>query len=267
MEPKDQYEQFGFAILKGLFDKNEISLIDKHVDPIYQQWLIENEAAIFKHKLVNMHSLTSPEYFQDAGDKRAEFFSAIASVKLSKALAEMFTSELYFHNTQLFFNPSNVKRLPYWHRDMQYSPIEDSVQSAEQHNMLSLHVRIPLVAEKGVELIAGTHKRWDTELERNVRFELNGYRNSDSLPNATLIDLACGDVLIFDAQMIHRGNYVLNPTRKAFDLCVGKYHPLASDFLDERVLPTASELEQIENDQWYQLAQKVVVNKSNKNSR
>ena len=166
-----------------------------------------------------------------------------------------------FHNTQLFFNPANVECIPYWHRDMQYSPIEDSVQCAEQKEMLSLHIRIPFIAEKGVEIVTGTHKRWDTELERDVRFELNGHRNSESLPGSELIDLARGDILIFSAQMIHRGNYELNPARKAFDICVGKYHPLASGFLDPRVLPKDEEIDNIANNQWYRLAREIAASK------
>ena len=57
--------------------------------------------------------------------------------------------------------------------------------------------------------------------------------------------------------MIHRGNYELNSERKAFDICVGKYHPLASDFLDPRVLPTDDEIGKIANNQWYRLAREI----------
>ncbi|MBW2941756.1 phytanoyl-CoA dioxygenase family protein [Zhongshania aquimaris] len=261
MNPIEQYEKFGYAVLKGFFDKEEVASLAKHVDRIYEKWFSVNEAEIIASKLVNMHSLTSPEYFFDAPDLRKEFFEIIASVKLTKALEDMFGEGIHFHNTQLFFNPLNRKSKPSWHRDMQYSPIEDSVQCDEQNNMLSLHVRIPLIEEKGIELVTGTHKRWDTNLEREVRFELNGHKNSDSLPNSKLIELSLGDVLIFNAQMIHRGNYELNPKRKAFDLCVGKFHPLASSFLDSRVLPTADETNKIKNNQWYTLAREITVNK------
>lgn len=254
MNPKDQYEALGYTILRGLFNNTEISSIDKHVDPVYRKWTQDNETEIYKNKLVNMHSLTLPEYFQDNPDQRVELFKAIAPSKLTEAIEGIFGPGIHFHNTQLFFNPTNAERLPYWHRDMQYSPIKDEAQRDELGNMLSLHIRIPLEKEKGVELVPGTHKRWDTELERNVRLELNGYKNSNPLPNSELIDLAPGDVLIFHAQMIHRGTYELNPTRKALDLCVGKHHHLTSGFLDESVLPTQAELANIENSQWYDLA-------------
>ena len=264
MKPRDQYDECGYAILRDFFSGTEISSIDNHVDRIYRKWMNENEVEIFSNKLVNMHSLTSLEHFVGSREERIKFFEVIASAKLTEVIDNMFGAGIYFHNTQLFFNPSNKARLPYWHRDMQYSPIADAIQSDEQHRMLNLHVRIPLVQEKGVEVVTGSHKRWDTELERNVRLELNGHKNSEPLPNAVLIDLTPGDVLMFNAQMIHRGNYELNPTRRALDLCVGKYHPLASASLDEQVLPKEEEMNNIANNQWYKLAREITANNSSK---
>ena len=264
MKPIDQYQESGYVILRSFFSNTEIAAIVGYVDRIYKKWVRERDAEIYSQMLVNMHSLTSPENFEGSTEERVKFFEVIASAKLTELLENIFGSGIHFHNTQLFFNPSNSARLPYWHRDMQYSSIDDSIQCAELHNMLSFHVRIPLIQEKGVEVVTGSHKRWDTELEHNVRLELNSHKNSESLPDAVLIDLSPGDILIFNAQMIHRGNYALNPTRKALDLCVGKYHPLTSDFLDERVLPKKEEIAGIANNRWYKLAREITANKSSK---
>ncbi|EGG95059.1 hypothetical protein IMCC1989_1909 [gamma proteobacterium IMCC1989] len=254
------YQEHGYVVLRNFFTDTELNALAIHVDRIYDEWSKDNAADIYQHKLVNMHSLTSPEYFEAQPDERIEFFEAIASKKLTTLLEELFGSGIYFHNTQLFFNPSNSERLPYWHRDMQYSPIADTIQRAELHNILSLHVRIPLLSEKGVELIAGTHQRWDTELEHNIRLEKNNHKNSEPLPNATLIDLSPRDILIFNAQMIHRGNYAQNPSRKALDLCVGKYHPMTAEHIDETVLPSESEIVDISNNEWYRVARDMIEN-------
>jgi len=261
ISPKEQYEEWGYTILRSLFKPEEMASIGGLVEGVYSQWTRENKAEIINNKLVNMHSLTLPEYFEGAPEKRAELFEALVSLKLTEAIEGIFGSGIYFHNTQLFFNPIDKGRLPYWHRDMQYSPIDDVIQRDEQLNMLSLHVRIPLVEEKGLEVVSGSHKRWDTELERNVRLELKGHKNSEALPAGVLIHLRPGDIVIFNAQMIHRGNYELNPVRKALDLCIGKYHPLALDFLDGRVLPEEGEMENIANNQWYKLAREVAASK------
>jgi len=224
----------------------------------FNSWRSRNDAVVFEHKLVNMHSLTKAEYFEDSADQRVGFFNALAPKKLTSLLELMFGSGIYFHNTQLFFNPLDSTQLPYWHRDLQYRSLSDDIQQAQQHNMVSLHIRIPLVKEKGIELVPGTHKRWDTKLEREVRFELNGHSNSEQLPNGTLIELDVGDILIFSSQMIHRGNYQGNDSRKALDLCVGKPHHLTASFLDGQVLPTSQELKLIKNKQWYSNAKKLL---------
>ena len=260
MDLGQQFEGQGYVVLNKIFEKNEIDQITHIVDRIYGQWREENHHALVEQQLINMHSLTHPKYFADHSHERLQFFNLMASAKLAEALECMSGREIYFHNTQLFFNPYQNGKQPYWHRDLQYSPIDDAVQAAEQHNMLSLHARIPLVAEKGVELIPKSHIRWDTALERNVRFELNGHQNHESLPDSVLIELEPGDVLIFSAQMIHRGNYALNPVRKALDLCLGSPHPLVSGFLDAAGLPSDQELEQIDNHQWYTLAKCVSAN-------
>ncbi len=258
MNASKQFETQGYIILKNFFEQEEIEQITQIVDRIFSQWHTENQHAVIEQQLINMHSLTHPKYFESHGHERLQFFNLIASAKLTSALEQLFNTDIYFHNTQLFFNPYSKEKHPYWHRDLQYSPIDDRVQAAEQHNMLSLHVRIPLVAEKGIELIPDSHTRWDTELERNVRFELNGHKNHEALPGAVLIELEPRDVLIFSAQIIHRGNYALNPTRKALDLCLGKPHPLVKSFLDPTGLPTNEEIKHIHNCSWYNLAQELV---------
>ncbi|NEQ52565.1 MAG: phytanoyl-CoA dioxygenase family protein [Leptolyngbya sp. SIO3F4] len=252
-----QFETQGYSILPKFFEQEEIEQITTIVDRIYSQWREKNHHALIEQQLINMHSLTHPKYFQGCEHERVSFFNLIASEKLTYVITQLFKTDIYFHNTQLFFNPHNREKPPYWHRDLQYSPIDDAIQAAEQHNMLSLHVRIPLVKEKGVELIPDSYIRWDSELERNVRFELNGHTNNESLPGSVLIELEPRDVLIFSAQMLHRGNYVLNPTRKALDLCIGKPHPLVRGFLDPAGLPTDAELQQIDNNQWYTLAKTI----------
>jgi hypothetical protein len=123
--------------------------------------------------------------------------------------------------------------------------------------MLALHVRIPLVAEKGLELIPGSHRRWDTEQERAVRLQLNGRAHHEDLPGALLIDLAPGDVLVFHAQMIHRGCYRHAPLRHALDLCVGRSHRLTDGFLDAAVLPSAEEITRLNNPAWFRRARDI----------
>ncbi len=257
MKEIDTFDQQGYVIAKNLLGQFDIEKLARIIDRIYAQWLSENHADFIEHKLVNMHTLTDPRYFAGHETERLLFFQTIASNRLTQLIDGMFGDGIYFHNAQLFFNPFENKRQPYWHRDMQYSSIDDCILKNEQQNMVSLHVRIPLIPEQGIELIPGTHKRWDTELERDVRLELNGRKNSEDLPGSVLIELAPGDILIFSAQMIHRGNYRLNESRKSLDLCIGKHHPLTSGYIDKNALPDRTDLDKIENNRWYRIAREL----------
>ncbi len=253
------YEAKGFAVVRQWLDRQAIDALAGEAGRIHAQWMTDNRVHYVAERLVNMHSLTAVRYFSDA-TQRIRFFELIASERLTALVDGMFGEGIYFHNTQLFFNPHENSRLPYWHRDLQYSPISDDEQAREQRNMLSLHVRIPLLPERGLEIIPGTHRRWDTALEADVRGECNGRLNSEDLPDAELVCVEPGDVVIFDAQMIHRGNYALNPERKALDLCVGRAHPFTLRYLDANVLPSGDELERIRNNAWYRHASQLLRN-------
>ncbi len=258
-----QFDNKGFVVLSAFLNHDDSAAIAAAVNTVFDRWFRRNQDEIKKYGMVNMHSLTHPDYFTDQSLSRIALFNAISPKQLVHAVNGIFGDEIYFHNTQLFFNPLN-DRLPYWHRDMQYNPIEDSILKAEQHKMTGLHVPIPLVAERGVELIPGSHRRWDTELERNVRLELNGHKNSEDLPGSELIELDVGDVLVFDAQMIHRGNYDQNKERKALDLCIGSYHPLTASHLDGAVFSSEKELSMIHFNEWFVNAKNVIHINSNK---
>ena len=75
-----------------------------------------------------------------------------------------------FMNTQLFFNPVNPQQKDFWHRDCQYDyDVEDQMRVILETQVL--HLRVPLFDEPGMEIIPGTHKRWDNEEEYNPEVE------------------------------------------------------------------------------------------------
>jgi len=64
-----------------------------------------------------------------------------------------------------------------------------------------------MVEENGLEWVPGSHQRWDTEEELNVRLELCGHRHQECLDSGLEIPLGAGDLLVFSANLIHRGLY------------------------------------------------------------
>ena len=126
MEISKQYTDQGYAIIKKIFNQDEIEKITIIIDHIYDQWLNENGDALIEHQLINMHSLTHPRYFKNSSGDRIKFFELIAPERLTNLVEKMFGTGINFHNTQLFFNPCTNTKTPYWHRDLQYSSIEDA---------------------------------------------------------------------------------------------------------------------------------------------
>ena len=127
------------------------------------------------------------------------------------------TANPAFMNTQLFFDPFDRQQKDFWHRDCQYDfDIEEQKEVVLGTQVL--HLRVPLFDELGMEVVPGSHKRWDNEEEYNVRQEENGKSSNDDISTGKKIKLAAGDLLFFSADMIHRGLYGLD--RLAFDILV-----------------------------------------------
>jgi len=240
----------GYFVVPAFYSAAEVKVLAALIEPILKQW---QSTLPPDFKGVNMHSLSHSAYFSST-EARVNFFEHLISPALVETLDSCFGKDLYFHNTQLFFNPEDIAQRPYWHRDLQFSSISDFEQSQEQSQLLSLHLRIPLLPEAGIELIPGSHARWDTERESRVRFETSGHRHFEMLPDSELIQLAPGDLLVFDGQMIHRRHYAGNSARKALDICVGKPHALLKSFLDPANLPTQAELRALSQPQWFERA-------------
>jgi ectoine hydroxylase-related dioxygenase (phytanoyl-CoA dioxygenase family) len=121
-----------------------------------------------------------------------------------------------------------------------------------------VHFRIPMVDEPGVELIPGTHRRWDSDEELDVRLEQNGRKNYEDLPAGVRVALNAGDLLVFSANMIHRGIYGMD--RMALDVLFCDPDPEPMKFVDTDCLPDAEIMERIENASAFERTIKIKAN-------
>ncbi|HEY0710659.1 MAG TPA: hypothetical protein VGG33_27900 [Polyangia bacterium] len=103
-------------------------------------------------------------------------------------------------------------------------------------------------------LVPGSHARWDTDVEREVRLELSGRNHWEELSSARAFDLRPGDVLIFSAHMLHRGTYEGNAERLSLDLMVGEPHDRMPSHPNLDQLPDRHELQMVRRPQWYERA-------------
>lgn len=234
MEFTDAFAQDGFFLFRSFFTTNEVRELTGLILPAHEKWLELNR----EQAAVNSNYLTSTRYMTDAAI-RHKTFQFLASAKIVQVAARLCPRGVHFLNTQLFFNPADAARKPYWHRDMQYLGVSEEVQQDILRRDVVLHFRIPFAEDPGLEFIPGSHQRWDSRLERAVRLEIDGHKNSEELPGMVRIAHSPGDLLIFSAHLIHRGSYGLE--RKSFDI-------LYTDFPEKTGLVAALNHFPAEND-------------------
>ena len=237
MNIQESYQNKGYMHLEQFFSEEELQPLEKILHTFHQAWLKDNDAD-YKAGAINSHSITSAQ--QITRQERLDLFRFISQEKISQLIHTLFPGKAIFLNTQLFFDPFNVQQTNYWHRDIQYTgmSIEEQKKNIQTRNVL--HFRIPLKAESGIELTPGTHREWDLKEELETRLSMNGRKPGDPLERGRKIPLNRGDLLIFSANMIHRGLYGNN--RFTFDIIFCDDIPEFRDFIDFKNYPAKEEL-------------------------
>ncbi|MFT5636220.1 MAG: ectoine hydroxylase-related dioxygenase (phytanoyl-CoA dioxygenase family) [Cognaticolwellia sp.] len=238
---QQNYEEQGYFVIRNYFSASEIAELSAVVLKFHQLWQQDN-ATFYQEEAFNSSLITGSEYL--AVDDRIKLFNFISSQKVMNVVESVITNNPAFMNTQLFFNPVNPKQQDFWHRDCQYDHDVEGQKLAIQETQV-LHLRVPLFDELGMELVPESHKRWDNEEEFNVRQEEKGRVSSDDLSTGKKISLSAGDLLVFSADMIHRGLYGLD--RLALDILVFDSSGDFADYVDDDCLPNSSMLDKIDD--------------------
>ncbi|NQY86159.1 MAG: phytanoyl-CoA dioxygenase family protein [Colwellia sp.] len=233
------YNEQGYVVIRNYFSAAEISSLREVVLKFHQLWK-EDNADFYQQEAFNSSLVTGSQYL--TFDNRVKLFNFISSKKIMNLVDAVIPTNPAFMNTQLFFNPVNPQQKDFWHRDCQYDH-DIEMQKKVIHDTQVLHLRVPLFDELGMELVPGTHKRWDSDEEFNVRQEEKGRVSSENLSTGKKIKLAAGDLLVFSADMIHRGLYGLD--RLALDILVFDSAADFVDYVDDDCLPDISMLDKI----------------------
>lgn len=235
------FEKHGYFVVKNLFCEKELSNLSVVLREFHDSWKLAN-AEFYSDKAVNSAYITGKKHLDNA--KRNIIFNFIGSAKLMNIVYDVIPDRPSFMNTQLFFDPAKNSQKNYWHRDPQYHlSIEEQKEALLGPKVV--HFRIPLVEEPGIELVPDTHKRWDTSEELEVRFETNNRKKHDALSTGVVVKLKAGDLLVFSANMIHRGLY--GGDRLALDILFCDPDRDLLSFAKDDCLPTQSTIENLED--------------------
>ncbi|MDM7860944.1 phytanoyl-CoA dioxygenase family protein [Alteromonas sp. ASW11-36] len=235
------FAESGFVKIPGFLNPKECQRLLKVVHRFHSLWMEEN-LQYFHQGVINSSNLTKGNVLDD--EQRLVLFKLISSDSLVSLVQPLLNTRPRFMGTQLFFDPYDVQQANYWHRDGQYHlDLEQQKQALIDQQVV--HCRIALLQEKGIEVIPGTHKRWDTDTELAVRLEQGGRVKSDMLPNSQAVPLDAGDLLIFSANMLHRGLY--GNGRYALDILYCDDKPELTAFVQPDSLPSARQSKLLDN--------------------
>ena len=233
------YLDDGHCFSQNFFEEDEISLIEPILIKFHDYWMKENHE-LFSKGAINSHSITSSKHLNK--QEKKILFDFISSKKLMDVIE---FDDPRFLNTQLFFDPFNSIQNNYWHRDIQYTGISKKEQKEVIKTQNVIHIRVPLKKENGIEIIPETHRKWDSKEEYQVRNSLNNNKSSDSLKDGKLIELERRDMLLFSANIIHRGIY--GNGRLSFDILFCDNNPDILKFRDQKNLPLEFEMSELKN--------------------
>jgi ectoine hydroxylase-related dioxygenase (phytanoyl-CoA dioxygenase family) len=236
---RQQFAKNGYVKLDNFFAPSALSAVKQVVEVFHQAWCADNQD-FYTSRAINSSGLTSGQYLTD--EQRLIMFKLISHSRLLKAVNQVIHKPL-FMGSQLFFDPFKTKQANYWHRDPQYH-LSVNEQKLALTGPEVLHVRIPVTTDPGIEVIPVSHKNWDTDEEFQVRLEQNGHKHSESLSNGVQIPLQVGDVLLFSANMIHRGLY--GNDRLALDILYCDRAPQLMEFIQVKHQPSAQMLLNLE---------------------
>jgi hypothetical protein len=77
-----------------------------------------------------------------------------------------------------------------------------------------IQMQIALIPSDDVQLVAGSHARWDTPEEYNVRCADGRTRSTHEMPSSLRVALQPGDAVLFNAWGFHRGRYHIDKPRR-----------------------------------------------------
>ncbi len=236
-----RYATDGYVRLKCVYAEEELREVHQLLQRFHVKWLNDNEA-FYQERAINSAYLTGKQYLNERD--RLAFFKFIGSTRIAHIVEAALPHEVAFMGSQLFFDPANPELKNYWHRDIQYNGQTGEEQQASLATSNPLHLRIALKPERGVELVPGTHRRWDSREEYDVRMARNGREVHNDLASGVAVGLEPGDVLLFSAAMIHRGLY--GGDRFALDLLFSDANPEFARFIDREYLPDPEQLASLE---------------------
>jgi Phytanoyl-CoA dioxygenase (PhyH) len=214
-----RWAKHGYFVIRDFLSPNDIRKLRRSCDIVLDQ--IRAESSDLGHSNANIAYLTEPRYF--TGERPSlirllEFVGTVRVRKLISGLCHPDEAPLIFHNTQYFHEQTTRDWDGNWHRDSQFGLPDAEAERQFALTTTAVHFRVAFVSDDRLEFVPGSHARWDTTDEFQIR---KGSVQNDSMPGSDRIALEPGDACVFHAWGIHRGTYRRTPIRRTLDIIYG----------------------------------------------
>jgi ectoine hydroxylase-related dioxygenase (phytanoyl-CoA dioxygenase family) len=209
----------GYFVIRGFAESDRICDLRCSCDVVLDQ--IRAESNDLGHSKANIAYLTEPKYF--IGDRNAltrllEFVGSLRVRNLISGLSHPDEQPLLFHNTQYFHEQTMGDWDGNWHRDSQFCIPDAEAERQFALTTTAVHFCVAFVSDDRLEFVPGSHARWDTTDEYQIR---KGSVPNGLMPDSNRIALEAGDACVFHGWGIHRGTYRRTPIRRTLDIIYG----------------------------------------------
>lgn len=238
----DLWRRDGYIVVRSLYTPERVAWLRETSERILNQWRIRNPETGEPGggpEATNIRHVNHPDYFAEDADGLRKMLAAIADSKVRGICRELFAGEPLFRCTTLWMNPATQQLDGNWHRDSQFLFPDEVVEQEKiaAANGISNHIQlqIALVPSEDIELVPGSHRRWDTPEEYAIRRADGGANNrSNSMPGTVRIALEPGDAVGFNAYGLHRGRYHADRLRRTFMLTFTDSRSPMSDYFSHQ---------------------------------
>jgi hypothetical protein len=217
---RDRLQSFrvhGYFVMPAFVNGTELSELRRACDIALDR--ARAESSENGHTTAKIGILTEPSYFSDqpdALDRLMQFVGSARVCSLLEGLAHEGEDGVpRLKNTDYYHEQTRRDWDGDWHRDSQLGQPDPELERRRILTTTSVHVRVALEDDDRLEIVPGSHRRWDTPEELLIR--KGPKRASSAMPGATRIALEAGDACVFHAWSIHRAIYRRAPLRRTLD--------------------------------------------------
>jgi hypothetical protein len=171
--------------------------------------------------------VNSPQYFPVGSPQLCELLEAAASENVARVFRLGCGTEPLFSHMSAWYEPETTTPGGGWHRDMQYVFPEEEEEKQRvgsgsgyggepvaRGKFSGVQIQCACLADsRHIEYVPGSHARWDTAAEYQVRKVDSFSHRFEDMPGAVRPVLGPGDAIAF-TDGLHRGHYDASVPRR-----------------------------------------------------